>query len=85
MNPTVLFWSRTTAARSSLTSNYYGILKCGRWLGGQHPDIRSPAQRDRALAQEYASSVMKMRIGDWSTPIRSPEADGICCKLFVNG
>ncbi|QVQ38660.1 tyrosine-type recombinase/integrase (plasmid) [Pseudochrobactrum algeriensis] len=62
-------WRTTaTAAPSSVTSNYYGILKCGRWLGDQHPDILSPAQWDRALALEYASSVMKMRIGDWSTP-----------------
>lgn len=57
-----------TAAPSSVTSIYYGILKCGRWLGHQHPDVGSPAQWDRALALEYAKVAMKMRIGDWSTP-----------------
>lgn len=64
---------RTTAtlAPSSVTSTYYGILKCGRWLGDRHPDICSPEQWDRPLALEYAAAAMKMRIGDWSTPIGS--------------
>lgn len=58
----------SSAAPSSVMSIYYGILKCGRWLGDQHPDIHSPAQWDRALALEYASVAMKMRIGEWSAP-----------------
>lgn len=63
-----------TTAPSSVISNYYGVLKCGRWLGDQHPSIRSPEQWDRALALEYASAAMKMRIGDWSTPCSSAGA-----------
>ena len=63
-------WRATaTVAPSSMTTTYYGILKCGRWLGDRHPDIRSPEQWDRALALEYAAAAMKMRIGDWSAPI----------------
>lgn len=58
-----------TLAPSSVTSTYYGILKCGRWLHDRHPDIYSPEQWDRALALEYAAAAMKMRIGDWSTPV----------------
>lgn len=62
-------WRATaTAAPSSVTTIYYGILKCGRWLGDQHPNVRSPSQWDRALALEYATVVMKMQIGDWATP-----------------
>lgn len=63
-----------TVAPSSTTSIYYGLLKCGRWLGDRHPDIRSPAQWDRALALEYAAAVMRMRIGDWAAPIGAASA-----------
>lgn len=63
-------WRATAiAAPSSITSTYYGILKCGRWLGDRHPEILSPTQWDRSLALEYAAVVMKMRIGDWATPV----------------
>lgn len=62
-------WRATaTLAPSTVMSTYYGILKCGRWLGDQHPNICSPEQWDRALALEYAAAAMRMRIGDWSTP-----------------
>lgn len=61
--------SAATHAPSGTTSIYYGLLKCGRWLADRHPDIRSPEQWDRALALEYASSAMKMRVGDWATPM----------------
>ncbi|KJZ29886.1 hypothetical protein TW83_17625 [Paracoccus sp. S4493] len=58
-----------TLAPSSVTTTYYGILKCGRWLDERRPEVRSPEQWDRALALEYAAAAMKMRIGDWSTPV----------------
>ena len=61
---------RATAVRaaSSITGDYYALLKCGRWLAEIHPEINSPADWTRATALEYVATVARMTIGQWSNP-----------------
>ena len=40
------------------------ILKAGRWLQGEHPDITRADQWTRELAAEYVATVSRMKIGD---------------------
>ena len=61
---------RTTSMQtaSSIVSQYYALLKCGRWLAAVHPEIVSPADWTRATALEYVATVARMTIGQWSNP-----------------
>jgi integrase len=55
-------------APSSVTSTYYVLLKCGRWLASEHPEAASPADWNRGVALDYVAAVAAMRIGDWANP-----------------
>jgi hypothetical protein len=62
-------WRMTSVqSASSVVSNYYAILKCGRWLAMTHPEIVDPAGWTRATALEYVATVARMTIGQWSNP-----------------
>lgn len=62
-------WRATVVrAASSITSDYYALLKCGRWLKAVHPEITSPTDWTRETALEYVAAVARMTIGQWSNP-----------------
>jgi integrase len=51
---------------------YYQLLKVGRWLFQQHPEVASPADLTYEVAAEFVAAVMEMRVGDWiSEPKRA--------------
>jgi integrase len=53
-------------------STYYQLLKVGRWLFQQHPEITSPADLTYEIAAEFVAAVMEMRVGEWvSAPKRA--------------
>ncbi len=43
------------------------LLKVGRWLAAEHPDVGSPEQWTRELAVEYVAAVDRMKTGEWGT------------------
>lgn len=66
-------WARRWKNTSTLTattrqSNYYELLKTGRWLFQHHPDITSPEQWTQTFAAEYSAAVERMRVGEYSQP-----------------
>jgi integrase len=44
---------------------YYQLLKVGRWLKQQHPEVTSPAELTYEVAAEFVAAVMEMRVGEW--------------------
>lgn len=60
-------WRRQTARpKESRNGLYYLLLKTGRWLKVQHPDITSPAQWTSELAVEFVAAVCQMKVGEWA-------------------
>ncbi len=41
------------------------LLKVGRWLAAEHPDVESPEQWTREFAVEYLAAVDRMKTGEW--------------------
>jgi len=41
------------------------MLRMGRWLAAEHPDIQEPAQWTRQLCAAWIAAVDRMRIGDY--------------------
>jgi integrase len=49
------------------------VLKAGRWLGAEHPEIQEPAAWTRELCAAYVAAVDRMQVGDYAQrrePIR---------------
>jgi integrase len=66
-------WATRWKTTSTLTpktrqSNYYELLKTGRWLFQHHPNITSPEQWTQTFAAEYSAAVERMCIGEYSQP-----------------
>src|SRR6266487_220963 len=64
-----LLWCQRWQKQSTLQSSksyYYPLLKVGRWLKANHPEVRSPAQWTSEFAAEFVAAVNDMRVGDWS-------------------
>ena len=58
----------TTLAPASARSLYYAILKAGRWLAREHPEVRSPDGWTRDVALGYVSAVNDCKLGEFVTP-----------------
>ncbi len=41
------------------------MLRIGRWLAGEHPDVQEPAEWSRELCAAWVAAVDRMRIGDF--------------------
>jgi integrase len=71
-------WAERWEATSTLTAatrrhTRRCVLKAGRWLGAEHPEIQEPAAWTRELCAAYVAAVDRMRIGDYAQrrePIR---------------
>lgn len=62
-------WKNTsTLTPNTRQSNYYELLKTGRWLFQNHPHITSPEQWTQTFAAEYSAAVERMRVGEYSQP-----------------
>lgn len=57
---------QTTRPKESRNGVYYQLLKTGRWLHVQHPEITSPAQWTYELAVEFVAAVCHMKVGEWA-------------------
>lgn len=53
---------------------YQVLLRVGRWLATEHPEVVSPAHWTRELAAEYLAMVDKLYVGDWSSRHQSTAA-----------
>ena len=62
----VLRWEATSTLTPYTRRQMRGILlKVGRWLAAEHPEIREPPQWTRELCAAYVAAVDRMRIGDY--------------------
>lgn len=59
---------RSVNAPSSVPRTYYALLKCGRWLADVHSEVRSPGDWTNDIAFDYVKAVVRMTVGQWSTP-----------------
>jgi integrase len=72
MDPEWAAWSNrwratTTLAPKTIELVYYGVLKAGRWLAREHPDVRSPDGWTREVALAYVGAVNRSVLGDLVT------------------
>ncbi len=62
-------WRATSTLRpSSITSCWYVLLKCGRWLADRQPEYLSPSDWTRDTAISWLTAVCRMKVGEWSNP-----------------
>lgn len=60
-------WFDTSTLSLNTRQNIYRLLlRVGRWLAQNHPNITSPAQWTRDLAAKYVAAVLKLCVGDWT-------------------
>lgn len=56
----------STVTPKSRQSVYSYLVKAGRWLATEHPDITSPTEWTRQTAAAWVAAVDRMRIGEWA-------------------
>ncbi|WP_201723588.1 hypothetical protein [Spirosoma sp. 209] len=62
-------WRATsTEAPQTRTNKYMVLVKTGRWLAHQHPEVTRPEQWTRELALEWVATVDRMVVGEWTHP-----------------
>jgi hypothetical protein len=42
------------------------MLRMGRWLAAEHPEVREPGQWTRELCAAWVAAVDRLRIGDYT-------------------
>lgn len=61
-------WRKTsTINKASRKTNYYILLKVGRWLKVNHPNVVSPEQWTRDIALEFVAAVNDIKTGQWAS------------------
>ena len=64
-------WLQTSSLKEGTRKyRYYLLLKAGRWLSANYPDVISPEQWTRDIAIAYVAAVDKMSVGDWTVECR---------------
>ncbi|HEV7376514.1 MAG TPA: tyrosine-type recombinase/integrase [Pyrinomonadaceae bacterium] len=59
-------WRKTSTSSERTRANVHTMLiKAGRWLAYEHPEIESPAQWTRELAAEFVAAVDRMKVGQY--------------------
>jgi integrase len=62
-------WRATsTFAPKTAQGIYYSVLRAGRWLAREHPNVRTPEAWTRDLCIAYVASVNDARLGDLAGP-----------------
>jgi integrase len=59
------WYDTSTLAPVTRRHAYYDLLKAGRWLKENHPEVVSPDQWTREMAAEFVAAVDRMSIGQW--------------------
>ena len=60
-------WFHTsTDSLSARRHKYYALLKIGRWLGQEHPQMVVPSQWNREFASTVVAVIFKLKCGDWT-------------------
>lgn len=68
-------WKNTsTIAPESRSRVFLLLLKAGRWLAQEHPEITEPSQWTRELAAEYVAVITRAKIGEWTESTRTHRA-----------
>ena len=62
------WYAAATASPNRRHHIYYDVLKMGRWLAEQHPELTSPVQWSRQLAAECVAAVDRMLVGQYGDP-----------------
>jgi integrase len=63
-----LMWCQRWRAYSTAQEKghtYYLLLKVGRWLNVNHPEVTGPADLTYEIAAELVAAVMEMKVGEW--------------------
>lgn len=63
-----LAWCRRWRQYSTVQEKghtYYLLLKVGRWLNANHPEVAGPADFTYEIATEFVAAVMDMKVGEW--------------------
>ncbi|HEX6477233.1 MAG TPA: site-specific integrase [Ktedonobacteraceae bacterium] len=63
-----LMWCRRWREYSTVQEKehtYYLLLKVGRWLNVNHPEVSGPADFTYEIAIEFVVAVMEMKVGEW--------------------
>jgi len=60
-------WFKTSTDSLSVRRHkYYVLLKLGRWLGREHPDMVAPKQWPREFAASVVAIIFQLKCGDWT-------------------
>lgn len=62
------WYETSTLSKRTGKNHYYVLLKVGRWLKANHPDVVSPEQWTRDLALDFVSAVLNLKYGQWASP-----------------
>jgi integrase len=63
-------WCETSTLQSR-RSTYYGLMKAGRWIGQNRPELASPQMWGYEEAAEYVAALVRVKVGDWSVSHRA--------------
>jgi len=62
-------WNETSVlAPASRSRVFYALLRTGRWLASNHPDVTKPQQWTRTIAADFVAAVDRTKVGEWSIP-----------------
>lgn len=61
----------TTVEPNTKRQAFYCLMKVGRWLGKNRPELADPRKWTRESGAEYVAALMSSKIGEWSVPNRS--------------
>lgn len=60
-------WDTTSTVRASTRSHTRGnLMRIGRWLAAEHPDVYEPAQWTRPLCAAAVAAIDRMRVGQYA-------------------
>ena len=65
-------WHDTTTIEAGTKQQaFYCLMKAGRWINKNHPELADPTKWSRESGAEYVTSLMSSKVGEWSVPNRS--------------
>jgi hypothetical protein len=68
-------WREHSPAQSA-EHGYYHLLKAGRWLAVNYPEVKGPADVTTEIAAAFVAAVSEMKVGEWTQVRHTPERLG---------
>ncbi len=68
-------WREHSPAQSA-EHGYYHLLKAGRWLAVNYPEVKGPADVTTEIAAAFVAAVSEMKVGEWTQVRHAPERLG---------